>query len=92
MNYLVAIVLLITIPGTFASIRRGQADANTITPYESALRQLKAAGGVGGMGVVMGMKVSSVVFGGSQSHLKLNSQTLLLYGFVLKQYHFVISL
>ena len=64
MNYLVAIVLLFTIPGTFATIRRRQADADTIIPYKSAFQQLKAAGGGGGMGVVMGMKVSPMIIGG----------------------------
>ena len=64
MNYLVAIVLLFTIPGTFANIRGGQADADTSVLHEKALRQLKGAGGVGGMGVVMGMKVSSTIIGG----------------------------
>ena len=63
MNYLVAIVLLFTILGTFANICRGQEDADTSIPYENALRQLKTGGGGGGMGVVKGMKVSSIVIG-----------------------------
>ena len=61
MNLLFAIVLLFAFPGTSATIRGGQVDAETSSLYEKAQRQLKAGdgGGMGGMGGgVMGMKVS----------------------------------
>ena len=60
MNFLVAIVLLFTFPGTFAAIRGGQADGDTSDLYKRSHRQLSGtvvSSGGGGSG--SGMNVSS---------------------------------